>query len=138
MLCIMDALYTRLLVEDFDAAIRFWEPALRDLLGIEPVKVIAEDGYAKWGLNDQTALVLFSRAALARAIGTDELPSRAAAQDAAMLAMHVTDVTDAARRLASHGASVVTEPQDRPEWSARLRTAHLRTPDGTLVELQSY
>ena len=28
--------------------------------------------------------------------------------------------------------------QDRPAWGPTLRTAHLRTPDGTLVELQSY
>ncbi|MEU4094921.1 hypothetical protein [Streptomyces sp. NPDC026673] len=40
----MDALHPRLLVEDFDAASRFRTAALRDLLGIEPVKVIPQPG----------------------------------------------------------------------------------------------
>jgi hypothetical protein len=44
----MDALYPRLLVEDFDSAARFWTAALRDLLSIEPVKVLPEAGYANW------------------------------------------------------------------------------------------
>ncbi|MFI6348846.1 VOC family protein [Streptomyces sp. NPDC050560] len=134
----MDALYPRLLVGDFDTAARFWTGALRDLLGIEPVKVIPAAGYANWDLDGGTVLVLFARASLAAAVGTGDLPSAAPAQDAAMLVLRVPDVDDAARRLAGHGATPVTEPQDRPDWGANLRTAHLRTPDGTLVELQSY
>ncbi|WUD72769.1 VOC family protein [Streptomyces sp. NBC_00510] len=134
----MDALYPRLLVEDFDTAARFWTAALRDLLGIEPVKVIPQAGYANWDLGGEAALTLFSRAALARAIGTEALPAHAPAQDAAMLVLRVDDVEAAAGKLTAHGASVVTEPRDRPEWGAGLRTAHLRTPDGSLVELQSY
>ncbi|MFD8075889.1 VOC family protein [Streptomyces sp. NPDC059718] len=134
----MDDLYPRLLVEDFDTAARFWTAALRDLLGIEPVKVIPQAGYANWDLGGEAALTLFSRAALARAIGTEALPAHAPAQDAAMLVLRVDDVEAAAGKLTAHGASVVTEPRDRPEWSPGLRTAHLRTPDGSLVELQSY
>jgi predicted enzyme related to lactoylglutathione lyase len=134
----MDALYPRLLVEDFDTAARFWTAALRDLLGIEPVKVIPEAGYANWDLGGEAALTLFSRSALARTIGTDALPSRAPVQDSAMLVLRVDDVEAAAGKLAAHGAAVLTEPQDRPDWGPNLRTAHLRTPDGSLVELQSY
>ncbi|MFF3944434.1 VOC family protein [Streptomyces sp. NPDC001902] len=134
----MDALYPRLLVEDFGTAARFWTAALRDLLGIEPVKVIPQAGYANWDLGGEAALTLFSRAALARAIGTEALPAHAPAQDAAMLVLRVDDVEAAAGKLTAHGASVVTGPRDRPEWGPGLRTAHLRTPDGSLVELQSY
>lgn len=134
----MDALYPRLLVEDFDTAARFWTAALRDLLGIEPVKVIPQAGYANWDLGGEAALTLFSRTALARAIGTEALPAHAPAQDAAMLVLRVDDVEAAAGTLAAYGASVVTGPRDRPEWGPGLRTAHLRTPDGSLVELQSY
>jgi len=32
----------------------------------------------------------------------------------------------------------VVAPADRPEWGPNLRTAHLRDPLGTLIELQSY
>ncbi|MEN2416664.1 VOC family protein [Streptomyces rimosus] len=134
----MDALYPRLLVEDFETAARFWEGALRDLLGIEPVKILPQAGYANWDLDGQAVLVLFSREAMARAVGTDALPPRPAAQDTSMLVLRVPVVDDAARRLAAHGADIVAAPQDRPDWGPNLRTAHLRSPDGTLVELQSY
>ncbi len=134
----MDALYPRLLVSDFETAARFWTGALRELVGIEPVKVIPEAGYANWDLDGQAALVLFARSAIAQVTGTGALPERAAGQDTGMLVMRVTDVDDAARVLAAHGATLVAEPQDRPQWGPGLRTAHLRDPDGNLVELQSY
>ena len=134
----MDALYPRLLVEDFDSAARFWTAALRDLLSIEPVKVLPEAGYANWDLDGETVLVLYARRNLAMTIGTNTLPARAEAQDSAMLVLRVAEVDAAARRLAAHGAAFLTEPQDRPDWGQGLRTSHLRTPDGTLVELQSY
>ncbi|MFE2430100.1 VOC family protein [Streptomyces sp. NPDC059373] len=134
----MDALYPRLLVDDFESAARFWTAALRDLLSIEPVKVLPEAGYANWDLNGEAVLVLYTRRNIAMTIGTDVLPARAAAQDGAMLVLRVPDVDAAARLLATHGADVLAEPQDRPDWGPGLRTAHLRTPDGTLVELQSY
>ena len=134
----MDALYPRLLVADFDTAAAFWERALRDLLGIEPVKLLPEAGYANWDLDGEAVLVLFSRSAIAKAVGTDALPAVPAAQDSAMLVLRVPQVDEATDRLTSHGAAVVSPPQDRPDWGPGLRTAHLRTPDGTLVELQSY
>ncbi|GGX27252.1 VOC family protein [Streptomyces noursei] len=134
----MDALYPRLLVEDFDTAAGFWTEALRDLLGIEPVKVLPAAGYANWDLGGEAVLVLYARTAIARAIGTGDLPSAAPAQDSAMLVLRVDDVDAATRCLSEHGAAVLAEPQDRPDWGPNLRTAHIRTPDGTLVELQSY
>ncbi|MCH5677247.1 VOC family protein [Streptomyces gilvus] len=134
----MDALCSRLLVEDFDTAARFWTEALRDLLGVEPFKVVPEPGYANWDLGGEAVLVLHSRGTMAEVVGTAELPSAAPGQDTAMLVLRVEDVDDAARRLGGHGARVLAEPQDRPEWGPNPRTAHIRTPDGTLVELQSY
>ncbi len=134
----MDSLYPRLLVRDFDSATRFWSSALRDLLGVEPVKVLPEPGYANWDVDGQAVLVLYAREAIARTVGTEALPSRAPGQDTAMLVLRVEDVDEAARTLAGHGAMVVAEPRDRPEWGPNLRTAHLREPEGNLIELQSY
>jgi catechol 2,3-dioxygenase-like lactoylglutathione lyase family enzyme len=134
----MDALYPRLLVEDFESAARFWTAALRDLLSIDPVKVLPEAGYANWDLNGEAVLVLYARRNIAMTIGTHGLPPRAEAQDGAMLVFRVAEVDAAAHLLAGHGAEILVEPQDRPDWGPGLRTAHLRTPDGTLVELQSY
>ncbi|MEW9550231.1 VOC family protein [Nonomuraea sp. NPDC050783] len=135
----MDALYPRLLVRDFPAGVAFYTAVLRELHGVDPVKVIPAAGYANWDLDGGTGLVLFARAAVAAAVGTGGLPESAPpAQDAAMLVMRVDDVDAAAACLARHGATLAAAPQDRPEWGPGLRTAHLRDPEGHLIEVQSY
>ena len=134
----MDALYPRLLVRDFVAAADFYARALRELYGVEPVKVIPEAQYANWDLDGQTGLVLFGRGMIAGVIGTTELPAEAEAQDGSMLVFKVDSVDDASGVLEKLGARVLSGPQDRPQWGPNLRTAHLRAPDGTLLELQSY
>ena len=55
-----------------------------------------------------------------------------------MLVLKVDAVDPAAEALEKLGATVLTPAQDRPQWGPNLRTAHLRAPDGTLLELQSY
>ncbi|MEV4011598.1 VOC family protein [Nonomuraea angiospora] len=134
----MDALYPRLLVRDFPASAAFYQAVLRELLGVEPVKVLP--GYANWDIEGEAGLVLFSRDRLAATVGTADLPQAAqdTAQDTAMLVMKVDDVDAAAACLVRHGATVVAPPQDRPDWAPTLRTAHLRDPEGNLIELQSY
>ncbi|MFI7126755.1 VOC family protein [Nonomuraea sp. NPDC050153] len=154
----MDALYPRLLVRDFPASAAFYQAVLRELLGVEPVKVLP--GYANWDIEGEAGLVLFDRGRLAAAVGTEDLPqaaqdaargtaqdaargtaqdaARDTAQDTAMLVMKVDDVDAAAACLAGRGATVVAPPQDRPDWAPTLRTAHLRDPEGNLIELQSY
>ncbi|MFD9591929.1 VOC family protein [Kitasatospora sp. NPDC059973] len=69
-----------------------------------------------------------------RAVATGSPP---AAQDSAMLAVRVTDVDEALALCLRHGARVAAEATDRPAWGPTLRTAHLRDPDGHLIELQS-
>ncbi|MET7282308.1 VOC family protein [Kribbella sp. NPDC005582] len=134
----MDALYPRLLVRDFAAAADFYTAALRELFAVEPVKVIPEAQYANWDLEGQTGLVLFGRDNIAQTIGTATLPAEADAQDGSMLVFKVDSVDDATAVLEKLGATVLTPPQDRPQWGPNLRTAHLRAPNGTLLELQSY
>ncbi len=133
----MDALYPRLLVDDFGACARFYEAALRELLGIEPVKMLPGAEYANWDLKDEAVLVLMGRARMAEAVGTGGLPAPSG-QDRAMLVLRVDDVDAAAETLAGLGAVPVAPAQDRPEWGPGLRTAHLRDPGGNLLELQSY
>ncbi|WP_433469374.1 VOC family protein [Spirillospora sp. CA-128828] len=133
----MDALYPRLLVDDFGACARFYEAALRELLRIEPVKLIPEAEYANWDLKGEGVLVLMGRARIADAVGTADLPAPSG-QDGSMLVFRVDDVDAAAVTLRGLGAVQVTGPQDRPDWGPGLRTAHLRDPGGNLLELQSY
>ncbi|GAA1533779.1 VOC family protein [Kribbella lupini] len=148
----MDALYPRLLVDDFPATVEFYRGVLDELFGIQPVKVIPEAAYANWDLGGETALVLFGRAGLNAALGLEaEGPAASSASNAAasattaaasstsmMLVFKVGDVDTAARIVEKHGATPVAAAQDRPQWGPNLRTAHLRAPDGTLLELQSY
>lgn len=134
----MNALYPRLLVRDFPATVEFYRGVLASVFGVEPVKVIPEATYANWDLDGQTGLVLFGRTMIAGTVGTGDLPADVPAQDRSMLVFKVDDVDAAAKVFTHHGATLLTEPQDRPQWGPNLRTAHLRDPEGNLLELQSY
>jgi predicted enzyme related to lactoylglutathione lyase len=79
------------------------------------------------------------RDAMAAIIGTADLPATVGpAQDAAMLVCRVDTVDEALAVCLEHGATLVAGATDRPRWGPGLRTAHLRDPDGNLIELQSY
>jgi predicted enzyme related to lactoylglutathione lyase len=134
----MDALYPRLLVRDFPASVEFYRGVLASLFGTEPVKVVPEASYANWDLDGQAGLVLFGRAMIAGTVGTAELAAEVPAQDRSMLVFKVDDVDAAVKVFTQYGATVVAEAQDRPQWGPNLRTAHLRDPEGNLLELQSY
>ncbi|MGV9333462.1 VOC family protein [Nocardia sp. NPDC003726] len=135
----MDALHPRLLVTRFADCFEFYAAVLPELIGATLVTGTAAGPYANWDVGDQGALVLFDRAAMAEVVGTTSWPERPApSQDAAMLVCRVRDVDAGANLCAGHGATVVAAPADRPQWGPGLRTAHLRDPEGTLIELQSY
>lgn len=131
----MDAIYPRLLVTRFADCLRFY----RDQLGFQPTKVVG-DHYANFDVAGEAAFVLMDRGFMARTIGTEALPAQATAQDRTMLVLRVDDVdaTLARLRAGDPELTVLVEPTDRPEWGPTLRSAHLRDPDGNLVELQSY
>ncbi|MGW4714130.1 VOC family protein [Nocardia sp. NPDC004260] len=133
----MDALHPRLLVTRFAECFDFYAAVLPELIGATLVKGTVAGPYANWDVADQGVLVLFDRAAMAEVIGTSTLPA-APSQDAVMFVCRVRDVDAGAQLCAKHGATVVAGPADRPQWGPGLRTAHLRDPEGTLIELQSY
>ncbi|MEV7598166.1 VOC family protein [Kitasatospora sp. NPDC089797] len=136
----MDALYPRLLVTRFAETFAFYRAVLPALTGAALVKGAPEGPYANWDVDDQAVLVLFDRAAMAATLGTADLPAHSAApaQDAAMLVLRVDDVDAALALCLTRGGTPAAPAADRPEWGAGLRTAHLRDPEGHLIELQSY
>ncbi|MFC5662682.1 VOC family protein [Kitasatospora misakiensis] len=135
----MDALYHRLLVADFPACFGFYDAVLAPLTGAALVKGAPEGPYATWDLDGQTVLSLFDRGQLAATVGTTAPPAApAAAQDDTMLVFRVDDVARAHDLCRQHGGTTVVGPTDRPDWGPNLRTAHLRDPEGRLIELQSY
>ncbi|MGW4806664.1 VOC family protein [Kitasatospora sp. NPDC004272] len=129
----MDALHPRLLVADFPACFAFYDAVLPPLLGAHRVQGSARGPYAHWDVGTEAVLVLFDRAVMARTLGADPGPPGGDA-----FVCRVPDV-DAAYELAVRsGAAAVLPPTDRPEWGEKMRTAHLRDPEGRLIEFQSY
>lgn len=135
----MDTLHPRLLVSDFGAAFRFYGQVLPTLLGATLSRGGPDGPYASWDVGTEGVLVLFDRGAMAEVAGTGSLPAEPpAGQDRAMLVSRVTDVAAAYESALRYGGSPVAPPADRPEWGPTMRTAHVRDPEGNLLEFQSY
>ncbi|NJP43748.1 VOC family protein [Actinacidiphila epipremni] len=151
----MDALHPRLLVGDFGAAFRFYDAVLPGLVGARLARGTADGPYASWDVGDQGVLALIRRDAMAALAPAPETGSPATptgtgsshgtstgtstpAADRGMLVSRVPDVAAGYELCLRHGAAPVAGPADRPEWGPTMRTAHVRDPEGTLWELQSY
>ena len=137
----MDALHPRLLVSPsrFAETFRFYAAALPKLIGAHLVNGTEDGPYANWDCGEQGVLILFDRGAMAATIGTADLPATPGpAQDTTMLVCRVDAVDEALALCLEHGATLVAEAMDRPQWGPTLRTAHVRDPDGNLIEIQSY
>ena len=135
----MDAFYPRLLVVRFAESFRFYNAVLPELIGAKLVKGDENGPYAFWDVDDQAAVVLSDRAKWAEVAGTLGLPVEAApSQDRVMLVSRVDDVDAGYELCLRSGGTGVAGPTDRPDWGPNLRSAHVRDPEGHLLELQSY
>lgn len=119
--------HTRLLVDDFPTCFRFY----RDVVGLKPD--IGDEGgpYAEFRMGN-IVLAIFTDELMAEALGRKFKPCRGECPQA-VLCMRVDSVDAAYQALKKRGASFITEPADRPEWS--IRTAHLTDPDGNIIEI---
>ncbi|MFB7620151.1 glyoxalase/bleomycin resistance/extradiol dioxygenase family protein [Kitasatospora sp. NPDC056181] len=135
----MDALYNRLLVSRFAECFEFYRAILPPLTGATLAKGSAEGPYANWDVEGQTVLALYDRGLMAVTLGTAGFPAEPpAVQDAAMLVLRVDDVDQSLSLCLRSGGALAAVATNRPEWGPTLRSAHLRDPDGRLIELQSY
>lgn len=116
--------YVVLVVEDLERSLAFYVERLGLYLGHRagPFAQLA---------SGRSRLALHERGALAETLGT-ELRAPDADAPALTLGFVVEDVDAACEELRAAGVEVVTEPTDRP-WGQR--SAHLRDPDGHLLEL---
>ncbi len=121
--------YNRLLVRDFAACYRFY----RDVVGLEPNLGTEEDTYAEFHTG-ATRISLFDAAEMAAAVGAPVPPAEPGG-DTCCLVFAVEDVDAAWAAMTAAGGRGVTGPIDRPDWD--IRTAHLRDPDGRLVEINT-
>ena len=122
--------HLRLFVSDVQACQSFY----RDIFGLE-VLWEDEDGHYVSFKTGEIVLALNRREALAEALADKAGPSpfSVKTQDPLGLIFAVDDVDAAYQELTNQGIAFVTEPTDRPQWG--IRTAHLRDPDGNLIEI---
>lgn len=125
----MQLTHIRLLVTDFDACFRFY----RDTMRFKVLWGEEGDGYADFQAGERIFLSLFGRGELAETIGTTALPADAECQDRAMLIFQVDDLDATVAQLKERNVQFVTDVKDHPSWG--IRTAHLRDPNGALIEL---
>lgn len=119
----------RLIVADFDDCFRFY----RDVLGFTPDWGELGSTYANFRVDDGTSIALFRRELMAKAVGTDNMPSTAPSQDRVALVFLVEELDRLVEQLRTRGIEFVSAPRDYPDWG--IRAAHLRDPDGNLLEL---
>ncbi|MCK5783996.1 MAG: VOC family protein [Desulfobacterales bacterium] len=122
--------HLRLLVNNFKACFEFY----RDTLEL-PVRYGDEHAdYAEFK-TDAIHIALFKKHLMAEVTGKAGKPVDADIQDNYTVILRVDDVDQVYDELVSKGATFETEPEDRTDWGCR--TAHLRDPDGNLLELNS-
>ncbi|MCZ1011034.1 VOC family protein [Streptomyces lydicus] len=125
----MELAQIRLLVSDFRGCYRFY----RDTLGLTPQFAAPDGPYAKFTCDDGTAgIALQERAQMARVLG--EL---AGAPDGyrSLVVLRVDDLDGYCAELTGRGAVLAQGPAPMTD---RMRVAHLKDPDGNLVELQEW
>ena len=118
--------HIRLLVDDFDACLRFY----RDVLGFKPDVLADPARYAEFEVG-VTRLALYDRATMEHIVGA--FPDAGVSRDHVLLGIEVANVDDAYGTLVARGVEFAVPPTDRPDWL--LRTAHFRDPEGNLIEL---
>lgn len=121
----------RLMVSRFNDCFLFY----RDVLGLRIKWGELDSDYASFHLDGEGFLAIFRRDLMARDVRTEHLPSDAVAQDRSAVILQVDDVDAVCRRAGERGASFVNPPTDFPDYG--IRAAHLRDPDGNLIEINS-
>ncbi len=117
----------RLLVDRFDECVAFYS----EVMGLDIRLRVPENVYAELD-GGGTTLGIYRRELMDGVVGREHQPG-AARTDFSALVFRVDDVDAAHTRLRDAGATFVTEPHDQEAWG--LRVAHLRDPDGNLIEL---
>ncbi|MEX2971510.1 VOC family protein [Streptomyces sp. C184] len=125
----MELAQVRLLVTDFRGCYRFY----RDVLGLTPQFEAPDGPYAKFtGDGGPAGIALQDRAQMAQILG--ELAT-APAGYRSLVVLRVDDLDAYCAQLAGRGAVLAHGPAPMTD---RMRVAHLKDPEGNLVELQQW
>jgi lactoylglutathione lyase len=119
--------HIRLLVDDYAGMLRFYS----EVMGF-PVRLEAppdDPDYAEFE-TEPAVLSIYQRGLMNDAVGGGVM---SAAGDASVLIFAVENVDEEVRRLTDLGIEMVSGPKEQEAWG--LRVAHLRDPEGNLIEL---
>lgn len=125
----MELAQVRLLVTDFAACYRFYA----DILGLKPQSGAADGPYEKFSpATGSAGIALQDRSMMAEVLG--EL-GEAATGHRSLVVLRVDDLDAYCARVTARGAALLHGPAPMTD---RMRVAHLKDPEGNLVELQEW
>ncbi|WP_181807584.1 VOC family protein [Streptomyces shenzhenensis] len=125
----MELAQVRLLVTDFAACYRFYA----EVLGLNPQSGASEGPYEKFSPRAGSAgIALQERTTMAAILG--ELGD-AASGHRSLVVLRVDGLDAYCEQIVARGAVLVHGPAPMTE---RMRVAHLKDPEGNLVELQEW
>ncbi|MFC8344790.1 VOC family protein [Streptomyces sp. NPDC057280] len=125
----MELAQVRLLVTDFAACYRFYA----EVLGLKPQSGATEGPYEKFSPTTGSAgIALQDRAMMAGILG--ELGDEASGHRS-LVVLRVDDLDAYCEQITSRGAVLLHGPAPMTD---RMRVAHLKDPEGNLVELQEW
>ncbi|MEU8978755.1 VOC family protein [Streptomyces sp. NPDC048309] len=125
----MELAQVRLLVSDFAACYRFYA----EVLGLKPQSGAAQGPYEKFSpATGSAGIAIQDRSMMAAVIG--ELGDLATGHRS-LVVLRVDDLDAYCEQIVSRGATLLHGPAPMTE---RMRVAHLKDPEGNLVELQEW
>ena len=125
----MELAQVRLLVSDFAACYRFYS----EVLGLKPQSGAANGPYEKFSpATGSAGIARQDRARMAEVLG--ELGDEATGHRS-LVVLRVDDLDTYCAEITSRGATLLHGPAPMTE---RMRVAHLKDPEGNLVELQEW
>ncbi|GAB2843605.1 VOC family protein [Streptomyces deserti] len=125
----MELAQVRLLVTDFPACYRFYA----EVLGLRPQSGAADGPYENLSpATGSAGIVLQDRAMMAEVL--DELGDTATGHRS-LVVLRVDDLDAYCAEITARGATLLHDPALMTD---RMRVAHLKDPEGNLVELQEW
>ncbi|MEU4170067.1 VOC family protein [Streptomyces sp. NPDC026665] len=125
----MELAQVRLLVSDFAACYRFYS----EVLGLKPQSGAAEGPYEKFSpVIGSAGIALQDRSMMTEILG--EIGD-AVTGHRSLVVLRVDDLDTYCEQVVSRGATLLRGPAPMTD---RMRVAHLKDPEGNLVELQEW
>ena len=119
--------HVRLFVDDYAQMLRFYSETMGFRARLEAPP--EDPGYAEFE-SGPAVVSIYKRDLMHTVMGGG---LKGGGGDSSLMVLEVAGVDDEFRRLAGLGVETVTEPHDEVAWV--LRVAHLRDPEGNLIEI---